>query len=95
MKLLRSVGMGKPSMRCLQAIAGWLMVDRSSHFEGPGKKLKNIGRDILLRQRMGYEDWLNSSSWRERESVPFREYIGPRRNCRRQGDGHRQHEGLA
>lgn len=64
-------------MWCLKATAGWLMVDHSSHFEGPGKKLKNADKNILLRQRMGHEDWLNSSSQRERKSVPFREYVGP------------------
>lgn len=47
------------------ATDGWLMVDHSGYFEKAGKKLRNTDKHILLRQRIGHEDWLNSSSQRQ------------------------------
>lgn len=53
------------------------MVDNSNHFSGPGKTLRNTDKNILVRQRMGHEDWLNSSSQREWVCIYFRRILVP------------------
>lgn len=47
-----------------EATAGWLTEDHSGHVEEAGKKLRNTDKHILLKQRMGDEDWLDSNSQR-------------------------------